>query len=64
MKTFLILYPNKFTEHDVYKYEIFYLEKQKNYKVIIHDLSNLVFNRQFNDTWKVKGSKKRLYLLH
>ena len=60
MKTFLILYPSKFTEHDVYKFETSYLEKKKNYEVIIHDLSNISFNKQFNDTWKTKRSKKAI----
>ena len=47
MKTLLILHPYKFTEFDIYKYELLYLEKRKDYKVIIHDLSNINTNKQF-----------------
>ena len=32
MKTLLILHPYKFTEFDVYKHELLYLEKRKDYK--------------------------------
>ena len=60
MKTFLILYPNKFTEHDAYKYEIFYLEKKKNCKVIIHDLSSISSNKEYDDVWKTKREKKSI----
>ena len=57
MKTLLILYPYKFTEFDNYKYEISHLEKKKNFKVIIHDLSNTLTNERFNETWKTKKAK-------
>ena len=60
MKTLLILHPYKFTEFDIYKYELLYLEKRKDYKVIIHDLSNMITNKQFNDTWKTKRAKKAI----
>ena len=60
MKTLLILHPYTFTEFDNYKYEIDYLNKKKNYKVIIHDLSNILINKKFNDSWKTKKEKKAI----
>ena len=60
MKTLLILHPYKFTEFHFYRWELLYLEKRKDYKVIIHDLSNMITNKQFNDTWKTKRAKKAI----
>ena len=53
----LILHPSKFTEFYYYKYELFYFER-KNYEVIIHDLSNISYSRQYNKLWKTKREKK------
>ena len=46
MKTLLILFPYSFTEYTYYNLELFYLEKKYNYKIIIHDLSNIVTDKQ------------------
>ena len=60
MKTLLILFPYSFTEFSYFKFEIFYLEKKKNYKIIIHDLSNILTKKQFNKQWKSKKEKRAI----
>ena len=50
-KIFLILSHYKFREFDYYKHELAYLKKIPKLKVIIHDLSGVVNNKQFNDCW-------------
>ena len=60
MKTLLILFPYSFNEISYFQFEIFYLEKKKNYKIIIHDLSNIVTNKQFNKAWKSKKEKRAI----
>ena len=61
-KTLLVLYPYKFTEFTYYRFELFYLEKKKNFKVIIHDLSNVVSNKKYNVVWKAKREKKAIQI--
>ena len=58
-KTLLILHPYKFTEFIYYQYELSYLEK-KNYKVIIHDMSCVSSNKEYDKVWKTKKEKKAI----
>ena len=58
-KKLLILHPSKFTEFYYYKYELSYFEK-KNYEIIIHDLSNISYSKQYNKLWKTKKEKKAI----
>ena len=58
-KILLILHPDKFTEFNYYKYELSYLEK-KNYKIIIHDLSNISHSTQYNKLCKTKRENRAI----
>ena len=60
MKTLLILYPYKFTRFEYFRFELSYYEEKNNYKVIIHDLSNILANKKLNNVWKDKSEKKLL----
>ena len=64
-KTLLILWPNIFTEYDFYREEYIYLEKKFNFKIIIHDLFNVVYNKKTNNIWLSRREKKaqRFYSL-
>ena len=64
-KTLLILWPLTFTEFDFYREEYIYLEKKFNFKIIIHDLLNVVYNKKINIIWRSKREKKaqRFYSL-
>lgn len=57
-KTLLVLAPYRFTGFNYYKLELHYLEKKKNYKIIIHDFSNISSNKQYNAVWKAKKEKR------
>jgi len=59
-KILLILHPYKFTEFKSYTYELSYLEKKKNYQVIIHDLSRFSSNKDYDKVWKTKEEKKSI----
>ena len=58
MKLFVILAPYGFTEFDYYKYELNFLKKEYNYKIIVHDLSNIVSNKNLNSVWRTPRYKK------
>ena len=58
MKLFVILTPYTFTEFDYYKYELSFLKKEYNCKIIVHDLSNIVSNRNLNSVWRTPRCKK------
>ena len=60
MKTLLILYPYKFTRFEYFRFELSYYEEKNNYKVIIHDLSNILANKKLNNVWKDKSEKKAI----
>ena len=47
-KTLLILYPYTFTEFTYYAYELSYFVKKKNYEIIIHDLSSISSNKEYD----------------
>jgi len=57
-KTILYLFPNQFTEFHFYKYEICKLEKEYNLKILIHDMSGIILDKNFNSEWKTKLYKK------
>ena len=59
-KTLLILHPYTFTEFKYYQYELLYLVKKKNYKVIIHDLSSISSNKEYDKIWKTKREKRAI----
>lgn len=59
-KILLVLHPFKFTEFRFYLYELYHLEKKKNYKVIIHDLSSISSNKEYDAVWKTKIEKKAI----
>ena len=59
-KNILLLYPYRFTEFEYYKYEIEKLEKGKNLKIIINDLSSIISNKKHNDQYKAKIEKKTI----
>ena len=56
-KKLLVLWPYTFTEFDFYKEEYDHLEKRLNSKIIIHDLSNFLYNKKINDIWLTKKKK-------
>ena len=58
-KTLLILHPYKFTEFKYYQYELAYLEKE-NYDVVIHDMSSISSNKEYEKVWKTKKEKKAI----
>ena len=57
-KTILFLFPYRFSEFHLYKYEISKLEKKYNFKVLIHDMASIILNEDFNSEWKTKLYKK------
>ena len=59
-KKLLVLWAYTFTEFDFYKEEYSYLEKKLSSKIIIHDLSNVLYNKKINDIWLSK-KKKSVY---
>ena len=59
-KTLLILHPYTFTEFKYYTYELLYLVKKKNYEVIIHDLSSISSNKEYDKIWKTKREKRAI----
>ena len=59
-KILLVLYPYKFTEFTYYRFELAYLAKKKNFKVVAHDLSGVVSNEKYNKVWKAKREKKTI----
>ncbi len=58
-KILLILHPYKFTEFTYYRYELSHFEKKK-YKIIVHDLSQFVSNKEYDKVFKTKIYKKSL----
>ena len=59
-KILLILHPHTFTEFKYYTYELSYLVKKKNYEVIIHDLSSISSNKDYDKVWKTKREKRAI----
>jgi len=59
-KIILFLYPDKFTLFEYYKFELMQLEKKYNFKIVINDLSNLLYNEKFNLVWKSKRYGKAI----
>ena len=53
-KKFIFLFPYIFTESDFYRYEIDKLNKSKNFKVEVHELSPILNKKKFNDLWQKK----------
>ena len=58
-KILLILHPYKFTEFTYYRYELSHFKKKK-YKIIVHDLSQLVSNKDYDKVFKTRIYKKSL----
>ena len=54
IKKFIFLFPYIFTESDFYRYEIDKLNKSKNFKVEVHELSPILNKKNFNDLWQKK----------
>ena len=54
-KKFIFLFPYIFTESDFYRYEIDKLNKSKNFKVEVHELSPILNKKNFNDLWQKKN---------
>ena len=52
----LFIYPYKFTDFEYFKLEIDKYKKL-NYKVFVHDLSEILAGRLLNNAWKSKRSK-------
>ena len=59
-KIILFLYPYVISDHTYYNYELDYLDKQNNIKLIIHDLSSIIYDKRFNNAWNCinKNNKK------
>jgi hypothetical protein len=59
-KIIVFLYPYVISDHTYYNYELDYLEKLNNVKLIIHDLSSTIHNEKFNRAWNCinKNNKK------
>ena len=59
-KIILFLYPYVISDHTYYNYELDYLDKQNNIKLIIHDLSSIIYDKRFNNSWNCinKNNKK------
>ena len=55
IKKFIFLFPYIFTESDFYRYEIDKLNKSKNFKVEVHELSPILNKKNFNDLWQKKN---------
>lgn len=55
-KKLIVLFPQKFTQFEYFKYEI---EKYKklDYEVNVIDLSNIILSKSFNKIWKTKKFK-------
>jgi hypothetical protein len=59
-KIILFLYPYVISDHTYYNYELDYLDKINNVKLITHDLSSIIHNKKFNSAWNCinKNNKK------
>ena len=60
-KKLVILFPYIFTKFDYYKYEIDKLYKSKDFDLEVHDLSEILNKKKFNEAWKVK---KKIFKNH
>jgi hypothetical protein len=60
-KKLVILFPYIFTKFDFYKYEIDKLHKSKDFDLEVHELSEILNKKKFNEAWKVK---KKIFKNH
>ena len=60
-KIILFLYPYVISDHTYYNYELDYLDKINNVKLITHDLSLIIYNNKFNSVWNcINKNKKKI----
>jgi len=60
-KKLLLIFPYKFTEFTYYKLEIEKLKKKySNCDVLIHDISDLISNKRFNNEWKTRSERSTI----
>ena len=55
-KKLIVLFPQKFTQFEYFKYEIEQYKKL-DYEVNVIDLSNIILSKSFNKIWKTKKFK-------
>ena len=62
-KKVILLWPYKYIGYDTYAMEIDQLQKERNIRVEVHDLSFFLFGKKMDDAWITKRHKKAIKFL-
>ncbi len=59
-KIILFLYPYVISDHTYYNHELDYLDKSNDVRLLVHDLSSIIYKKKYNSAWNCvnKNNKK------